>query len=96
MANLGNEQLISFEIRPRVDFRRGSQRAIYRKTERRKIEYSFATVADNLTLPSGRGLQIILMQVDGKRSPFSHAFHQDARSILHVDFQMTKVSTARI
>src|SRR5580704_431620 len=55
-----------------------------------------AAIADYFALPAWRRLQIVLVEMDGKRPAGRAAFHQDTRCVLYVDLKIAPLSAQRI
>src|ERR1700687_1856343 len=61
-----------------------------------QIHDNAATVSDYLALSRGRRLEIVLMQVDGKRTLGKAAFHQNTGRVLYIDLQFAPVSSESV
>src|ERR1017187_9936764 len=67
MLHLADEQLIAVQLLACEPIRHVSFCAVQGDRERRKSQNRFARVPNHLTLPLWRPLQIVLLQVNGKR-----------------------------
>jgi hypothetical protein len=92
VAGLVEEEIVAIEIFNAEDLRFGLAKDVEGDGEAGKVHDGAAIVADDLALTRGRGLQIVLVEMNGENTRPERGFHEDGGGVFDVDLEVAPVT----
>jgi hypothetical protein len=88
VAGLVKEEVIAVEVFAAEDLGVGSAESVEADGEAGKVHEDATLIADYLALTGRRGLQVVLMEVNGENTRAERSLHEDGGGVFDVDFEV--------